>query len=234
MTDYRYAVILFDLDDTLLNFSACEQEAFQKALALIIKDTAEDKRAIIWQTYQPISSNYWRHKQNSGLSRQQIIKSSLQDTFTVLESDFSDVTRLAQVYWNTFCQTACLNLGVEETIRLLSNKYKLGIMTNGYTDSQASRLEASGLACYFQSVIVSEAVGYRKPAPEIFKIALKALQVQPSKVLFVGDSISHDYQGAVNAEIDFCYFNQRSQLPDRVQPKYSIKKMSQLVDLLQK
>lgn len=232
MTNSKYVAILLDLDDTLLNFSDCEREAFKIAFAIVGTNTSDSERIRVWQTYQSISSNYWRHKQNNGLSRQQIIEASLQDTFAVLKRNFLNVPQLAQTYWNTFCQTACLNPEVKETIKLLSNDYRLGIVTNGYADSQASRLEASGLASYFQSIVVSEVVGCRKPASEIFNIALKELQVKPFEVLFVGDSLAHDYKGAANAGIDFCYFNQRSQSFKDLQPKYSIEKMSQLIGLL--
>jgi putative hydrolase of the HAD superfamily len=63
--------------------------------------------------------------------------------------------------------------------------------------------------------------------------ALKELQVEPSTTLFVGDSIAHDYQGAINAKIDFCYYQRRSRSAKLdLQPKYTIENMSQLTNLL--
>ena len=122
-----------------------------------------------------------------------------------------------------------LNHKVANTIAYLSCSYKLGIVTNGYADSQLSRLQASGLDRYFSTVVVSESVGYRKPAPEIFKIALDELQAYLSATLFVGDSIAHDYQGAVNAGLDFCYFGGAS---IEIEPQHAIAHMSQLQEIL--
>jgi YjjG family noncanonical pyrimidine nucleotidase len=233
VTEPKYAAILFDLDDTLLDFSTCEIQALRRAFTMVDINTSDDEWLKFWHVYRPISSNYWQQKQSRCLSRQQVIEASLEDAFKALNDDLADSAQLAQIYWETFCCTACLNLGVTKTVKSLSDTYKLGIVTNGYTDSQESRLKASGLANYFQSVIISESVGYRKPAPEIFNLALKELQVTPNEALFVGDSISHDYQGAINAGIDFCYYQKRSQLPDLdPQSKYTIKNMSQLINLL--
>jgi HAD superfamily hydrolase (TIGR01549 family) len=172
MKKLRYAAILFDLDDTLLDFWACETQALKQAFGIVSIDLSDDEWMTIWQTYQPISSKYWQQKQNSSLSRQQVIEASLHDTFATLKYKFSNSSQLAQIYWDVFCQTACLNPKVLETIQALSNSYKLGIVSNGYTDSQESRLKASKLSNYFQSVVISESVSYRKPAPEIFNIAL--------------------------------------------------------------
>ena len=107
----------------------------------------------------------------------------------------------------------------------------MGVVTNGYTDSQKSRFKASGLANYFQSVIVSKSVGYRKPAPEIFNIALDDLQVKPEVTLFVGDSIIHDRQGAINAGLDFCYYDRQG---TQIDSKYKITQVSQLTKILRK
>ena len=200
-----YEAILFDLDDTLLDFCICEKKALRKAFTLAEIEVADGMWSAIWNTYKPISDRYWQQR-NSSLSRQQIVEASLKDTFIALEDNSSDSSELARIYWNAFCQTAYLNLGVRETIELLSNNYKLGIVTNGYTDSQESRLQASELANYFQSVVISESVGYRKPAPEIFSIALNDLLVEPEVTLFVGDSITGDRQYAINAGLDFCYY----------------------------
>jgi YjjG family noncanonical pyrimidine nucleotidase len=241
VTNSRYSAILFDLDDTLLDFCAGETKALRKALAIVDINISDDQWITIWQTYQPISNNYWQQKQSNSLSRQQVITASLQDTFTALDYDFADSSRLAQIYWDVFCHTACLNPEVLPTIEALSNFYQLGIVSNGYTNSQEYRLQASGLSNYFQSVVISESVGYRKPASEIFNLALMELAVTSSKTLFVGDSITDDYQGAINAGIDFCYYQRRSQNVEVVQsplpkldsqPQYTIENISQLINLL--
>ena len=96
-------------------------------------------------------------------------------------------------------------------------------MTNCYLETQRPRIAAAGLTDYFQAIVVSEEVGYRKPAPEIFHIALQQLGVTASETLCIGDSLEHDLQGEVNAQMDFCWYNrQRRANPYPVLPRFTI------------
>ncbi|NEU82100.1 HAD-IA family hydrolase [Nostoc sp. UIC 10630] len=229
-----YKAILFDLDDTLLDFYACETNALRKTFTLAGFDVADDGVwGAIWDSYEPISSQFWNQRTINNLSRQQVIEYSILHTLIAVGYDFSHSSVMAQTYWDVFCRTAYLNVGVIETIQSLFGIYNLGIVTNGYTQSQRSRISLSGLESYFQSIVISEEVGYAKPARQIFDIALTDLQVEPKDTLFVGDSITHDYYGAVNVGIDFCYYQLPTHQPTPyVQPKYIIKQISKLLEVL--
>ena len=71
------------------------------------------------------------------------------------------------------------------------------------------------------------------PTRGIFQIALAALDLRPEDVIYIGDSISHDYQGCQNAGIDFCHYfpqdNVETALP---QVKFRISRLTELLDLL--
>ena len=62
-------------------------------------------------------------------------------------------------------------------------------------------LEGRGLRPWFDAVIVSSEIGWRKPHPEIFRRALAALGVRPEEALHVGDSVGDDLGGAAGAGI---------------------------------
>ncbi|MGL5942741.1 MAG: HAD family hydrolase [Waterburya sp.] len=193
-----------------------------------------------------MSNKYCSQKTTSNFSREQVIEYSINDTLTVLNYDTSNslaiapayaTSVIADSYWDIFCHTACLNSGVTETIQSLVNNYKLGIVTNGYSDSQHSRIGVSGLASYFQSIIISEEVGYAKPAQQIFELALNNLQVESKDTLFVGDSITHDYLGAIKTGLDFCHYQQHEQqssLNINQKPQYTISQISELREILGK
>jgi HAD superfamily hydrolase (TIGR01549 family) len=79
----------------------------------------------------------------------------------------------------------------------LHDCYKLALVSNlGIPEVLPLALNRFGLAEYFDVILASGAVGYRKPSPIIFNEALKALGALPEEAVFVGDSLYHDIQGA--------------------------------------
>jgi len=84
----------------------------------------------------------------------------------------------------------------EPCLRELKKKYRLALLSNGATDLQREKLEASGLAGYFEVVVISGEVGIGKPEPGIFLLALERLGVSPQSAVMVGDSLARDIKGA--------------------------------------
>jgi FMN phosphatase YigB (HAD superfamily) len=83
----------------------------------------------------------------------------------------------------------------EETLRVLSGKFKLGIIANQRGGS-AHRLQAHGLMKYVDFVYSSEEMGRSKPAPDLFLSALNALGCLPEEACMVGDRIDNDIRPA--------------------------------------
>ena len=74
---------------------------------------------------------------------------------------------------------------------------RLAVCSNFSHSETAYRvLEAAGLGELMDAVLISDAVGFRKPAPEIFRATLDALQVEPGELLHVGDRLGADVAGA--------------------------------------
>ena len=85
-----------------------------------------------------------------------------------------------------------------EALRLLSNRAKLGIITNGSGETQRAKLKAAGLAEVIppDRVWISGEVGKAKPDPGIFLLACQAFKEPPAHCLFVGDQELDDEAGA--------------------------------------
>lgn len=226
-----YKAIIFDIDDTLLNFGECMLYT-QNRVSEEYSHEISDWDAF-WNTFIPVNIDYWERKRELQLSREQIIDYSFQDTLRKLNLNLKISKVLSDTYWESFCNICVFEPFAKEVVEKLSKKYKLGVITNGLSDSQRKRLEVCGIHRYFHSVIISDEVGYYKPEPQIFDLSLTELEVENHEVLFIGDSLSDDLEGAKNAEIDFCLYNKGNKsLPSNREPKYIINHLGELIDIL--
>lgn len=90
--------------------------------------------------------------------------------------------------------------GAREALQYLSlSGYKLAVVSNSLGPNTRIDLETTGLTNYFDHIVVSSEVKWRKPHPEIFRRALELLDVRPSETVFVGDNINEDIKGAIDA-----------------------------------
>lgn len=82
-----------------------------------------------------------------------------------------------------------------ETLRELSTRFRLGIVSNFYGNLEQVCLD-TGLAPLMSVFIDSARVGFIKPDPRIFQAALTQLQLDPREAIFIGDSLPRDMKGA--------------------------------------
>lgn len=110
----------------------------------------------------------------------------------------------------------------------------MGIITNGFTSLQQTRLERTGLRDHFDLLIISEEVGVAKPDARIFDYALaQAGNPSRDRVLMVGDTAESDIRGGVNAGLATCWLNAHQQtLPADLQPDWTVTSLSELEQLL--
>lgn len=110
----------------------------------------------------------------------------------------------------------------------------MGIITNGFTSLQQTRLERTGLCDHFDLLIISEEVGVAKPDARIFDYALaQAGNPDRSRVLMVGDTAESDIRGGVNAGLATCWFNpHQRELPADLRADWTVTSLSELEQLL--
>lgn len=228
-----YKTIIFDLDNTLINYELCEYESMKKTLEdhdVFVEDAVGLEQ--FWVDYPKYSYRYWIDFVNGGKIKS--IRELLVNTFRdALARDERLHEQLADAYWEYFCHTCIFEEGAEEMLGQLKGRYQLGIITNGISDSQGKRIEAGGIDSLFEAVIISDEVGLRKPDKGIFEIALRELDAERYAVLYVGDSVDDDLVGAMNAGIDFCFYNRKEvDIPDGMNAKFVIKELEELVSIL--
>lgn len=228
-----YKAILFDLDNTLLNYNQSEQESMKKS---ITKHKILHQSGVSWDSFwmlfSAVNTKYWEERHQRKLNHLQVLEFSFQDTFAELGIE-KHAMEVVKTYWNLFCHTCHFEVGASEILNWIQQKYNMGIISNGIGEAQRKRLLAGDIHHYFDSIVISDEIGYWKPDPNIFETALDQLNVDRAEVLFIGDSIKDDYQGAIQSGIDFCFYNRKNHLlEDHIKPKHVINELVQLKTIL--
>jgi HAD superfamily hydrolase (TIGR01549 family) len=105
-------------------------------------------------------------------------------------------------------------------LRALGRRYRLAVVSNfDYAPTARYILEREGVAALFDTVVVSDEVGWRKPKPAIFEAALRRLGLAPVDALFVGDRPDIDVAGAQGAGMASAWINRNgAALPEGIRP----------------
>ncbi|MCL2059035.1 MAG: HAD-IA family hydrolase [Oscillospiraceae bacterium] len=188
--------ILFDLDDTLLDRSS----TFSLYCDLVIETLLMPY--ISMPDRQLIKQFMVSHDKNGYESRTDFYRKLTQQWQTPYSAE-----DLERHWYDNFAKFAVPESNLIETLDYLSTKYKLGIVTNGGSSMQRSKIEALGIEKYFQAIVISGEVNMQKPDIAIYLLACEKIGVEPPKVLFVGDHYQNDVAGAARAGLKAIWIN---------------------------
>lgn len=198
----HYDTLLFDVDNTLLDFDANEAESFR----CMLRDKGEAYSDELYNTYRMVNEQMWRAIERGEATTSEVVNTR----FARLMSKYGK--QVDGMEWEN-CYRSYLNHGIQEmpyvkeVLERLKGKYRLFIITNGMEETQHYRLEGSGLKPYFEDIFISQSVGAGKPSSEFFdyvKDHIRGFDVQRS--LVIGDSLTSDILGGQLAGIDTCWF----------------------------
>ena len=122
-----------------------------------------------------------------------------------------------------------------ELVRALAGRYRLGLVSNfDHGPTARAVLQRHGFDGAFEVTLISAEVGFRKPHPEIFHLACRALGVPPAAGLFIGDSLTVDVAGARGVGMPCVWVNREgvSLGPADPQPDHAIRHLPDLLALL--
>lgn len=226
----KYQVILFDADETLFDFRMSERVALKGALTDFGIEYDENYHLKI---YMELNTAIWKEFEEGRITQDKLKIERFRRFATELKIEINEFD-MAKSYMKHLSQASFLFAGAEELIINLSKDYKLGIITNGLTDVQDTRIRKSVIAEYFETIVISEEAKVAKPDPRIYDLALSNMNhVDKKTVLYVGDSLSSDIQGGFNAGIDTCWVNkEKSENTSHIQPTYDIQDLSEILNCL--
>lgn len=224
-----YTWLLFDADGTLFDFQGAEDIALTTTPLKMGLAMPDDYASV----YHRINASLWRDFEAGSLSAQEVRTRRFQRLFETLNIH-EDSQRFSEAFLRELVNATTFLSGARQLLSQLKQRFNLALLTNGFADVQRARIKRLEIVNLFDPVIISEEVGVAKPNPAIFDIALAGMG-HPGRdgVLMLGDSLSSDIQGGVNAGIDTCWFNPASNINNTdVAPTYEIQNLGDLPSLL--
>ncbi len=231
----QYKHILFDLDHTLWDFNTnCSDtllELYQEhGLDNILKTEFEPFK----KQYLKINATMWAQYNNNQISKEEmrLMRFNLVLQYFGVHNNVLSI-RLDDEYIDKCPKKEKLIEGTIEILDYLAPNYTLHILTNGFQETQETKLKNSKINNYFKEMTTSESCGLTKPSPSFFKYHLKKIRATPSECIMIGDNINTDIRGAYASKIDSVLFDQsKSTNSFKGKQTYLITELNQLKQIL--
>ena len=221
----QFDAILFDLDHTLFDSASSELEALNKTFSSngieLLKTT--------FDLYKSINIDLWKALENEEISLERLRVKRFEDLVSKLELR-ADPVKLADSYTTNLGLCGHFFPEAETILKDLRNRAKLGLISNGVSETQRTRLQVHDFSKYFDAIVISGELGVAKPNPAIFQEILNLLETNhKDHILMVGDSLSSDMAGAKLSGITACWFNpHRKELPAQSEVDYMVHSLNDL------
>lgn len=200
----RFNIILWDVDQTLLDFKKSQEYALDYCFKQFDKKIDD----MILAQYREINTACWIRYELGEITKDELVTGRFDTLFSRI-----GITDIASKDFNVVYQKALGSVfyfkdDAYQLCSRLKGKVRQYVVTNGVSSTQRNKLRLSGLDQIFEDIFVSEEMGYHKPQLLYFEKCFEKIEnFQKDKVLIVGDSLSSDMQGGNNAGIACCWYN---------------------------
>ena len=203
-----YKYLLFDIDGTLMNFDRDMDYAFRYMYEHSGLSKAKPLTDELMELYETRNKYWWRRFELGLCTKSELFRNRFTEFFEAADLPRLDPDFINKMYFDALGVTGTLFPGTEELLSKLSDRYTLYIITNGNASSQKTRLERSGILQYIEDYFISETAGSAKPDKRYFDYVLSHIPgAEPKDCIVIGDSLSSDMLGALNAGMDSIWYN---------------------------
>jgi putative hydrolase of the HAD superfamily len=229
----KYHHLFFDLDHTLWDYDTNVKESLSEIYDYFkLFEVGISSFDLFLKSFYEVNFQLWALYDLGKVDKKELREIRFKRIFEKAGGAISDIpNELEEDFMHRTSSKPHLLPYSKEILEYLKPNYKLHIITNGFNESQAKKMEASGLSPYFDLIVTSETTGHKKPDPRIFQYALDRLSVKNSEVMMIGDNPNSDILGAINSQIDNVYFDPYGKGIDH-QPTHTIKHLKELESLL--
>lgn len=199
-----FRVLVFDLDDTLLD-ERPGRLAGRAALAALLRESApEVSQARFAAAYERAATIFWgdeaRHRRGRldlvG-AREEIVSAALLE---IGHAKALDAREASQRYYDAATDSHCLMPGALETLECARERAdRLVLLTNGAAAPQTAKIGRFELTSWFDHIQIEGVFGLGKPEPAAFRHAVEAVDATVGEALMVGNDFDHDVLGALGA-----------------------------------
>ncbi len=222
--------LLLDLDETILDFHKSEAIAIRQTLRFFGIDPTDEVVA----RYRVINQEHWHRLEKQELTREQVLVGRFAQLFQELGVS-ENPTACTRKYEEFLSSGHFFLPGAEAALVALSQKHRLFLVTNGTASVQAGRLDSAGIRKYFEKIFISQDVGADKPTRTYFdRVFAQIPGFDPEKAMIVGDSLSSDILGGINAGIRTCWINPgHAPASPQIPADYELESLAQLDAMLE-
>lgn len=197
--------VLWDVDRTLLDFDAAQRAALKTLFSEFGLGPCTDAMTA---RYDAINHSFWGRLERCEITKPEVLIGRFEQFFTEYGIDpavsvpFNDRYQLC-LGDTIVCRDDCLAL-----LDFLRGKVRQYVVSNGTVIAQTKKLDRSGIGRRMDGVFLSEELGAEKPSPAFFDKVFDAIgPVDRREVMIVGDSLTSDMQGGMNAGIVTCWYD---------------------------
>lgn len=225
----NFTTVLFDLDDTLIDFSGNEFVALEEALSKHDIELTEENFIV----YRLINLELWQNLEKGLFTKKEILSLRF-DLFFAQMGTYGDASQVNHDYLIAMGRHAKNNEGAIELLETLKDKVKVAMVTNGAEMAQKIKLAVTDLDQYFKDIYISDVTGYQKPDVKFFAFVEEAMGgFDKDSTIIVGDSLASDIRGGIDFGIATCWFNPKGLSNDTTyKPDYEIKALQELLEII--
>lgn len=189
--------VLLDLDDTILDDSSNVAECWREACFANQSEMGDLDPAVVYETIERVKGWFWKDPERHRVGRLDLKRARcevVQMSLAEMGASAPELaTRITDAY-TLLRDTGIRPLaGALETVRWLRDRgCRLALLTNGSGAAQRSKVDRFGLAEMFDRVLIEGELGFGKPDPRVYQMALAELDVAPSDAWMVGDKLEWD------------------------------------------
>ena len=224
----KIKVLLWDLDDTLIDFKKAEKAALK---SLFLDFGLGECTASMIEEYSAINESYWQKLERKELSKSEILIKRFCDFFRLHGIDENLAESFNEAYQLRLGDTIVYRDDALEILKKIKGKLIQCITTNGTLVAQTKKLERSHIGELVDHIYISQVVGYEKPDTRFFAKVFEDLDASKDEIMIIGDSPSSDMRGGIDSGIITCFYDPNDKGTD-LAIDHHIKDLHEVLDII--